>query len=160
VQGNLRPASDVEITRLLGNPNEITRFLFGAEAAQRERVDLDRAWHAIHFALNGSRLDGQPPLNFLVDVGTPVGDVDVGYGPARVLTSQQVRQLAQALAPVDPETLRGRVDVRQLEEMAIYPGAWHGNGLDVEYVVARYATMRELVTRLARDGLGMILYIN
>jgi hypothetical protein len=49
VQGNLRPASDVEITRLLGNPNEITRFLFGAEAAQRERVELDRAWHAIHF---------------------------------------------------------------------------------------------------------------
>ena len=48
----------------------------------------------------------------------------------------------------------------QLDEMAIYPGAWQGNGLDVEYVVGRYATMRELVTRLARDGLGMILYIN
>src|SRR4030088_163761 len=101
--GNLRPASDAEIEHLLDNPSDITRFLYGAEAGERERVVLNKAWHAIHFALTGSRLDGDEPLNFLVSEGTPVGEVDVGFGPARVLTSQQVRSLAAALAALEPE---------------------------------------------------------
>jgi hypothetical protein len=157
---NLREASDAEIQRLLANPNEITRFLYGSDAVQREAVRLDRAWHAIHFVLNGERLGGDAPLNFLVDEGTPVGEVDVGFGPARVMTSHQVRTLAVALASLEPDDLRGRVDLSQLDAMRIYPGAWQRNGLDVEYVVQHYSAMRELVARLARDGLGLVLYIN
>src|ERR1700704_61261 len=103
--GNLRPASDAEIEHLLNNPSEITRFLFGAEAGERERVVLKKAWHAIHFALTGSRVGGDEPLNFLVSEGTPVGEVDVGFGPARVMNSQQVRALAAALAPLHPDDL-------------------------------------------------------
>ena len=158
--GNLRPASDHEIQRLLSNPAEITRFLYGAEAEQRERVGLDRAWHAIHFALNGSRLGGDEPLNFLVSEGTPVGDIDVGYGPARVLTSDQVRRLADALEEIGPDELGQRIDVQQLDEAAIYPGRWQRDGRGVEYVVANYRQMRELIGRIARDGLGLVLYIN
>src|SRR5438067_5491236 len=101
--GNLRPASDAEIERLLANPAEITRFLYGAEADGCERVVLNKAWHAIHYALTGSRLGGNEPLNFLVDEGTTVGEVDVGFGPARVLTGEQVRRIAAALAPISPE---------------------------------------------------------
>jgi Domain of unknown function (DUF1877) len=157
---NLREASDAEIQRLLAHPNEITRFLYGSEAAQRKIASLDRAWHAIHFVLNGSRLGGAPPLNFLVDEGTAVGDVDVGFGPARVLSSAQVQSLAGALSGLDPDAVRGRVDVRQLDEMTIYPGAWQSNGLDGDYVAEHYRVMRELIARLARDGLGMVLYIN
>ncbi len=158
--GNLRPASDTEIERLLVRPAEITRFLYGADADGRERVVLDRAWHAIHFVLNGSRLGGEEPLNFLVSEGTPVGEVDVGYGPARVLTSAQVRSLAAVLAPLDPENVARRVDLRQLDEEAIYPGNWQRDGLGVEDVVRGYQHMRALIVRLADQGLGMVLYIN
>jgi Domain of unknown function (DUF1877) len=160
VQGNLRPASDVEITRLLGHPNEITRFLFGAEAAQRERLELDRAWHAIHFALNGSRLGGDAPLNFLASEGTPVGDVDVGYGPARVLTSEQVRQLAQAVATIEPDHFGARLDTSALDANSIYPGGWGRNGQSVGTVAEAYRDMRALILRLSEGGLGLILYIN
>src|SRR5216683_5609350 len=142
--GNLRPASDAEIEHLLDNPSEITRFLYGAEAGEHERVVLNKAWHAIHFALTGSRLGGDEPLNFLVSEGTPVGEVDVGYGPARVLTSQQVRALATALAPVEPEHVAARVDLRKLDEELIYPGNWQRNGMDVDYVVGSYREMRNL----------------
>src|SRR6266851_4399001 len=121
---NLRPASDSEIEQLLSTPAEITRFLYGADADGRERVVLNKAWHAIHFALTGSRLGGDEPLNFLVSEGTPVGEVDVGYGPARVLTSQQVRALAEALAALDPENVAARIDLKKLDEEVIYPGNW------------------------------------
>jgi hypothetical protein len=158
--GNLRPASDAEIERLLSNPSDVTRFLYGGDTAARERVSLDRAWHAIHFALTGSRLGGDEPLNFLIDEGTPIGSVDVGYGPARVLTSGQVRAIADALAGVAPEDLAGRVDLAQLDHEVIYPGNWQNNGIDVEFVVANYRQLRDLVGRLAADGLGLVLYIN
>src|SRR6266705_602803 len=158
--GNLRPASDAQIQQLLARPTDVTRFLYGAEADGRERVALHKAWHAIHFVLTGSRLGGDEPLNFLVSEGTPVGEVDVGYGPARVLTSGQVRSLARALAGLAPEDVANRVDLKKLDEAVIYPGNWQRNGIDVEYVVSSYRQMRELIVRLADQGLGMVLYIN
>src|SRR5258707_15539924 len=158
--GNLRPASDAEIQQLLASPTDVTRFLYGADADGRERVVLKKAWHAIHFVLTGSRLGGDEPLNFLVSEGTPVGEVDVGYGPARVLSSAQVRLLASALAPIDPELVAERIDLRKLDEEVIYPGNWQRNGMGVDHVVGSYRDMRDLVVRLAEQGLGMVLYIN
>src|SRR6266849_4634607 len=113
--GNLRPASDGEIQRLLASPSDVTRFLYGAEADEREKLVLKKAWHAIHFVLTGSRLGGDEPLNFLVAEGTPVGEVDVGYGPARVLTSAQVRAIAAALPPLAPDEVARRVDVARFD---------------------------------------------
>src|SRR6266540_2089766 len=49
--GNLRPASDADIAHLLANPSDITRFLYGSGTSDSERVVLQKAWHAIHFAL-------------------------------------------------------------------------------------------------------------
>src|SRR5438270_2016992 len=129
--GNLRPASDAEIERLLDKPADITRFLYGSEADAAQRVVLNKAWHAIHFVLNGSRLGGEQPLNFLVDEGTPVGEVDVGYGPARVLESDQVRHIAAALARIDPDELAPRVDLKQLDQEVLYPGDLPRNGFGV-----------------------------
>lgn len=158
--GNLRPATDAQIARLLAKPEEITRFLYGSDAPSDDRVVLNRAWHAIHFALTGSRLGGSAPLNFLVDEGTPVGAVDVGYGPARVLTSAQVRELADALSAIRPEVVADRVDLKRFDEETIYPGNWQRNGYDAGYVASRYQEMRELIARTAARGQGLILYIN
>jgi Domain of unknown function (DUF1877) len=158
--GNLRPASDADIARLLANPVEITRFLYGSEADDEDLVVLSKAWHAIHFVLTGSRLGGDEPLNFLVSEGTPVGDVDVGYGPARVLSSRQVRQLASALKPIQPDEVRARVDLKRFDDAAIYPGNWQRNGYDAEYVAFHYEQMRDLIARAADTGNGLVLYIN
>ena len=158
--GNLRTASDAEIGRLLANPGEITRFLYGSGADNSERLGLNRAWHAIHYVLTGSRLGGEEPLNFLASEGTPVGEVDVGYGPARVLNSQQVRQLAAALILIDPDEVARRVDLERFDHEAIYPGNWQTNGNDASFVVSNYRDLREFVMRAAQDGNGLILYIN
>jgi hypothetical protein len=157
---NLRPTSDAEIDRLLANPAEITRFLYGADADGLERVGLNKAWHAIHFVLTGSRLGGEEPLNFLVDEGTPVGEVDVGFGPARVLRSDQVRRIAAALAPISPDEVARRVDVKRFDQEAIYPGHWQHNGMGADDVVTSYRAMRDLIVRLADKGQGLVLYIN
>src|SRR5262249_13537844 len=98
--------------------------------------------------------------NFLVAEGTPVGEIDVGYGPARVLTSRQVRDIALRLAEISPDNLAERVDLHRLDEHSIYPGNWERDGLSVEYVVANYREMRNLFPRLAERGDGLVLFIN
>jgi hypothetical protein len=157
---NLRPATDSDIERLLANPAEITRYLYGSGADSCERLELQKAWHAIHYALNGSRLGGDAPLNFLVSEGTPVGEIDVGYGPARIFTSEQVRRLASELILIAPEEVGRRVDLQRFDAEGIYPGNWQSNGYDANYVVDNYRNMRDLVARAASQGLGLILYIN
>jgi hypothetical protein len=158
---NLRPTSDAEIDRLLANPAEITRFLYGGGAADGvERVGLNKTWHAIHFVLTGSRLGGEAPLNFLVDEGTPVGEVDVGFGPARVLRSDQVRRIAAALVAIDPDEVARRVDVQRFDQEAIYPGHWQRNGSGVDDVVTSYRAMRDLIGRAADRGQGLVLYVH
>ena len=89
-----------------------------------------------------------------------MGEVDVGFGPARVLTSQQVRQIAAALAPIEPEEVARRIDLGKFDQEVIYPGNWLRNGIGVDYVITNYRDMRDLIGRLAERGQGLILYIN
>jgi hypothetical protein len=77
-----------------------------------------------------------------------------------VLTSEQVRQLAAALEPIDPDEVARRVDVAELDKAAIYPGNWQRNGYGVDDVVSNYRDMREFIAKLARQGRGLVLYVN
>ena len=99
-------------------------------------------------------------LQVPVKDATPVGEVDVGFGPARVLTSQQVSQLAAALAPIEPDEVARRVDLTTFDQEVIYPGNWQRDGIGVDYVLTNYRQMRDLIGRVAKRGEGLVLYIN
>ena len=107
----LRMSSDKEIQEILEKPQRIQKLLFdeplmghepgliakifGAKAepadvwapsaefcVETDEVDLDKAWHAIHFLLAASAWEGEGLRAFLLVGGKELGDVDVGYGPA------------------------------------------------------------------------------
>src|ERR1700691_2716073 len=111
--GTFRRASDDRIEALLRDPGGITDFLnddadAGDEEDARGNFDVDKAWHGIHFLLTGTAWEGTPPLDFIVRGGQEVGDVHVGYGPARAFTSAEVRKIADALRPLSPAELERR----------------------------------------------------
>src|SRR6187402_1279312 len=85
-------------------------------------VDLDKAWHCLHYLLTGSAWDGEEPLNFLVKGGTPLGEEDVGHGPARVFRPLEVAAIADALAPLEAASLVPRLVGQKLDQLGIYPG--------------------------------------
>jgi hypothetical protein len=77
---NLRRASDEQINHLLKHPQQITEFLYGpeenkpsfwqrlfgggkkitepttnwTEPSEEEQIDLDKAWHGLHYLLTGT----------------------------------------------------------------------------------------------------------
>ena len=112
--GTFAAATDEEIASLVRNPHRITAFLRekdGASAAER-RIDVRKAWHAIHFLLTGEPWAGEMPLGFIIAGGVQIGDVDVGYGPARAFTSGDVRNIDVALSTIQSSGPHGALGCR------------------------------------------------
>ena len=86
--------------------------------------DLDKAWHAIHFLLTGSDWEGEFPLAFLLAGGVPLKDLDVGYGPPRILSPGQVAEVDDTIGAISADELCGRFDANAMAEADIYPEIW------------------------------------
>ena len=108
-------------SRLGGPPGGAT------EAAEEThgKLDLDKAWHGVHYVLSGAVEPGEPLLSRAVLGGTELEDDFSGYGPARFFTPAEVAELAEALD--DPQVDRdaaARFDPERMTELGIYPFGW------------------------------------
>jgi len=153
-------ASDGEIRQLLDQPDSIYEFI----EQERTSTDLDKAWHGIHWLLTGSADGGEEPLCYLVAGGEPVGDVDVGYGPARALTSEQVAAWDAALSRIPREELARRFDPKAMLDAQIYPEIWarsiKGEEDTLEYVLQGYGSLRDFVAAARKEHSGLLVYLS
>jgi len=163
--GHLYLLPEARVQALLTNPSLVVSTI---DSAYNEPgagfVDLDKAWHALHYLLTGSARDGEGPLAFLLKGGTPVGDEDLGYGPARVFQPPEVAAIADALADVSQRTLLPRFDLKKLERLELYPGRWSEVNLRSDYDLGYYFGPLEDMKRVTRhgknDGMGMLVWIS
>ncbi|MEW6710245.1 MAG: YfbM family protein [Candidatus Riflebacteria bacterium] len=147
--------------------------LFGGKSSEPERrpelklakdeimdTDLDKAWHGIHFMLTGSDWEGDPPLNFLVAGGTEVGNIDVGYGPARVFRSAEVAKMNSALDEVTEEFLRTRFQPDVMMKKEIYPTIWDRdpeNDDTFDYLLEYFRELKKFIRLAVAKGLGLVV---
>ena len=125
-------------------------------------TDLDKAWHGIHYLLTGTAWEGSEPLNFIVSGGTAVGDVDVGYGPARVFSSDDVKKISTALSGLDDSTLRERFNPEEMMRLEIYPEIWDRAPDDDDtlgYCIENVAYLRRFLSDAVNNSMGIALYI-
>jgi hypothetical protein len=162
--GVFRRVSSRVIDDLRAHPERIKSVLYPQQSETAidddVRVDVDSTWHALHFLFTGSPKPGTPPLDFILG-GTPVGDIDLGEGPARMFTSAEVRKIATGLALLNRETLRARFDPAQLTAHQIYPLHWDqpGKASSFEVVAEQFDTLKDFVTTTAQAEAGMIVYM-
>jgi len=169
--GNLRRLSDADLSRLLAEPSLISDYLYSEDEedasdppfGEHADLDIDKAWHGIHFLLTRSAWEGELPLAFLVCGGTEIGDEDVGYGPARGFDSEQVRAIAKALEAIDPIEFRARFDPAAMTKAQVYPEIWN-RPLEQEdtvgYLVDYYDEMRSFIAGAAKEGEALLVYLN
>lgn len=126
-------------------------------------TDLDKAWHGIHYLLTRTAWEGSPPLNLLVAGGKPVGTVDVGYGPARALSSSEINDAHQALGRISDDELRDRFAPEDMLKAEIYPEIWDRDpaqddtlGYLMEYVGILRAFLRDAV----EERRGAVVYLS
>jgi hypothetical protein len=152
--GNVAAAADSDIAALRANPSTVMKFVFAAE----RKMDVDKAWHAIHYLLNGDAWDGEHPLDFWTIGGTVLSVL--GYGPARGFTSAQVKEIAAALAPVDTAKLFERWNAKKMRKADIYGIDPDEREAEEEYVGDNFERLKRFISTLAREGQGMIVYVN
>jgi hypothetical protein len=125
-------------------------------------VDIDKAWHGIHYLLTGTAWEGNSPLNFLASGGRDVGTVEIGYGPARTLTAAETRELAGALERLDDESLRARFAPAEMMKLEIYPEIWDRDPEEDDalgYLMEYLSELRAAVNTASAQGLGLLITI-
>jgi hypothetical protein len=158
----LRPVSDSDLAELFASPVAIEDFLDESDESGGEE-DIDKSWHGLHYLLTRSAWEGDPPLNFLVTGGREIGDVDVGYGPARGFTSAEVAEIAGALGQISTDDLRGRFDPEQMMKAQIYPEIWDrdpGEDDTLGYLVEYFEGLKAFLQRTAASGSALVVYLN
>ncbi len=144
---------------VVANPSGIRKLLEELDQAGAS-VSLEKSWHGLHFVLTGSAWGGEPPFDFIGTGGEPIGNEDVGYGPARVLLPDQVALLNAALSNVTEEEFARRFDLESLEKEQIYPQIWDEELEDLLEEYQHYlAQAKTLVTKAVEDGNAMIIVI-
>jgi len=153
-----------ELDRLLKDPKSIHDFLHPDEEPKghdaERRIDVEKTWDIIHFLLTGSAAAVEGPLNNVVRGGREIGDEDVGYGPARYLTPEEVAKAATALSQIPFEKLWKRLDIKAMKKADVYMSEslrddeWHRG-----WVKRYYEPLRKFFGEAAAAHEAVILYL-
>ncbi len=182
----LMSVSDKNIDAVLNNPPSIWHFIapgediyseeqmkeglvssfvkpeFEYDKGEAKEDDLDKAWHGIHFLLTGSASAGEVPLDFLL-AGTRVGDINVGYGPAKVFRSHEVAVINEALSKITKEEFESRYDSKKMTRQYIYPHEiWDPYGEEekaLAYISEYFDRLKLFISETASNNMGMIMHM-
>lgn len=154
--GSYFQVDEATLESLRSDPSAFFGFLDGADNADFTSMDVDKAWHAIHFLLNGDAWEGDGPLYDAVMGGEELDDTDNGYGPARILTPDEVKEVNKALERIPPAELERRFNASAMKKSEIYPEIWDDDD-GLEYVIVHYEQLREFYKNAAEAGNGMVL---
>jgi hypothetical protein len=150
------------LQRLRDEPDLIEDYLYpdDGDGEPPNYIDLDKAWHGVHYLLTGQAYGGQEPEALAVVGGEEFGP-EVGYGPARFLTSEQVTKVASALSALTPEILGSRFNPEDMEAKEIYPSTiWVRDGKEgLSYVLDGYQQLQVFYRDAASRGEAVIQWI-
>lgn len=182
--GLIRVVDPPTLDRLRQDPTRIAEFLHGTSPArprpslfQRlfgakpppppadppDVIDLDKAWHGIHYLLTGDVGPTDTILDFLMDGGEPLGPdagQDLGYGPARAYDNPAVGELSTALNALQLADLRARYNPEDMSEQGIYPDIWlDEDDSNLDWLIETFTNMRARITQAACAGKCLIVYL-
>ncbi len=157
----LKETPDAKIEELLNDTDLIENFV--DEAQDSGYLELDKAWHGIHFLLTNSDWKGEKPLCYLLHGGQPIGDIDVGYGPANAITSKQVADFDAALEKIDEVEFRSRFNPKLMMKNEIYPTIWD-RPLEEDdtlgYLYEYFKNLKDYVKTAKQANNGMVIWMS
>ncbi|SFZ70774.1 YfbM family protein [Chitinimonas taiwanensis] len=156
--GNFLAVPQEELSALFDTPENIGSTLY--EKHSDNVVDLDKAWHAIHFVLTGEQYGGAPPLANAVFGEAPIGEEDVGYGPALGTQAESVKQIAEAICAIEENDFRKRIDIPALSEAEIYPSIWDEGPEAADYITDYFKELQSFYKDAAQNNMAVITFIN
>lgn len=147
---------DADARAVLEDADRLDELLEAEDDARS--VDLDKAWHGIHWLLTGSVDPTLDAVSGAVLGGEPLGE-DLGYGPPRLLSAADVSAVAAAMHEVAPDVLRARMDGPAMEAAGVYPSIWDEPDVFETYLAPAFESLREFYAAAADAGEAVIQVI-
>jgi hypothetical protein len=152
----LRATTADQARRLQADPDSAEGFFMSGGAPMRS-LQLQKAWHGLHYLLTSRGGDGADSLGFLLEGGEEIGE-DLGYGPARLFGAEAVRQLDRALDGISDQELWSQFDPENMEAESIYPGIWDEDEEELrEEYLEYYNHLKRFVRQASEGQLGMVI---
>lgn len=146
--GIKKTATDVEIPNL--------KIIDG----ENVDTDLDKSWHGIHYCLNKTDYEADAPMDFITLGGETVGNIDMGYGPARLFNSEIVKDIHTRLSQISVADLAANYNPEEMDQLDIYPNIWSRDGDEgLEYITEYYEILRNFISNCVNNNIGMVVYI-
>ncbi|OCQ23088.1 hypothetical protein A7985_03810 [Pseudoalteromonas luteoviolacea] len=145
---SLKSISESQLSEMIEAPSKLVSYLYDDESGKV--CVMDKAWHGIHFLLNGSAWSSVSIEGSIFLGGVPVSDEDVGYGPARYFTAEQTKEISAGLQKISENDLLVKY-LSLVEEPEIYPG-FEDNEVDRNYITQNFAHLKTFVEGLAKSG--------
>lgn len=121
----------------------------GRAEGAHERLELDKAWHGVHYVISGTVEPDERLVSQAVLGGTELGEDFSGYRPARAFTAAEVVELAGALAEAEPQ-----FDAERMNELQIYPFGWSDDSRD--WTLGELEKLRAFYADAAANGRAIV----
>jgi len=126
--------------------------------AEKNEGDLDKSWHGLHFCLTGTADEAPMPLGFIASGGQNAGDIDTGYGPARLFTSLETKTILMALNEISENQLKQNYIPEKMSDTYL-SSVWTDEGDEgFEYIVENFQLLKKFLEKCVSDELGMAFY--
>ena len=147
-----------DVPRLVRDGRALANAVF--EATAPFGMQMDKEWHGLHFLLTGDAWSTRGPYGQVILGGKNIGP-DLGYGPARVLTAAQVKEIASKLRALSEDELKRRYDPEKMTEAQIYPEIiWKREGqAALLWLLEGYRQLLAFCVRAAAEGNAVLLAI-
>ena len=116
--GNFFAIKEGRANELMSNPDSVADFLYSEESPIDESedfLDIDKSCHGIHYILTGEVSEGLPPARDVIMGGKAIGK-DVGYGPARFLDTEEVKNVNKYLSDIESSYIKENYNPKELKK--------------------------------------------
>ena len=132
------------------------------QGGAKAELDVDKAWHGLHFLFTGTAQGGEEPACFLTEGGSMLGEDADEEALPRVLSAPQVAAFARYLRGLNRDMLAGRYDPARMTELGIYPDIWDkAEELDQNrtYLLDAFEQLRDFVVAADAGGDQLVVMV-
>ena len=124
-------------------------------------IDIEKAWHGLHFLFTGMADEGDEPACYFMQGGEDLDD----EGFSRALRPQQVRRFSEFLSTLTPAELTRRYDPERMTKLKIYPDViWkrpaQPGDSPLAWLTESFADVRQFIAKAAEAGDSVIINIS
>jgi Domain of unknown function (DUF1877) len=127
-------------------------------------LDLEKAWHGLHYIFTGTAWEGEQPGCFLVHGGEEIGDEDADSRP-RLLDPNEVGQFSAFLASLSNDEFTRRYDPERMTALEIDPDViWKVDAASdyspIDHLRSAFDDLRNFVAAAAERGDAIVIAVS